>query len=131
MGLRKIALLVGLAFPVLAGAGIMNFFSGFTVEREVVIEPQQYTKHGKLARAADGGYFVLGEGTLPWIVKTDATGNVLRMGCHWQARRVRDNPPHCYRALLQDRDDVSPQMNFSRPLIAFQFCMLLFYINFI
>ncbi|MGH8541359.1 MAG: hypothetical protein ACRETW_12760, partial [Stenotrophobium sp.] len=76
MGLKKIMLLTGLAFPVIAVA-FMNLFSGFTVERGVVIKPQQYSRPGKLAKAADGGYFVIGEGALAWLVKTDPNGNVL------------------------------------------------------
>jgi hypothetical protein len=80
MGLRKIILLAGLAFPVLAGAGVMNLFSGFTVEGQVILEPQQYSRPVKLAKAADGGYFVIGEsnpGGASWLDKTDAQGNLL------------------------------------------------------
>ncbi|MGH8540427.1 MAG: hypothetical protein ACRETW_07985 [Stenotrophobium sp.] len=76
MRFKKIMLLAGLAFPVIAVA-FMNLFSGFTVEREVILTPEEFNRPGALLRASDGGYFVLGEFPELWLVKTDADGKLL------------------------------------------------------
>ena len=76
MGLRKIVLLAGLAFPVIAVA-FMNLFSGFTVEREVILNPEWFNIPASLLKASDGGYFVLGSFEELWITKTGAEGHPL------------------------------------------------------
>ncbi|MGH8456316.1 MAG: hypothetical protein ACRETE_04955 [Stenotrophobium sp.] len=88
MGLKKIMLLTGLAFPVIAVA-FMNLFSGFTVEREVILNPEKFNMPGQLLRASDGGYFVVGSFNSAWVTKTDASGNEL--WSYWE-RQIGKTP---------------------------------------
>lgn len=71
---KQFCILAGLTLPALAIGGMMNLFSGFSVEREVLIDPQHIHEPLALLRAADGGYFVLEKGYGNGIVKTDSYG---------------------------------------------------------
>lgn len=66
--------IAGLTLPALATGGMMNLFSGFNVEREVLIDATHNHRPLALLRAADGGYFVLESGYGNGVVKTDSHG---------------------------------------------------------
>lgn len=70
----KLCVLMGLALPAVATAGVMNLFSGFKVEREVFVDPGHSQHPLALLRAADGGYFVLEDDYGNGIVKVDKSG---------------------------------------------------------
>lgn len=54
----------------------MNLFSGFKVEREVLVDPDHNHRPLALLRAADGGYFVLENSYGNGIVKVDSSGKM-------------------------------------------------------
>lgn len=70
----------------------MSLFSGFSVEREVLIDAGHSHRPLYLLRAADGGYFILEGGYGNGIVKTDSRGQT-----QWMYREpsfgVRDHQP--------------------------------------
>lgn len=72
----KLCVLMGLALPAIATAGVMNLFSGFKVEREVLVDPGHNHEPLALLRAADGGYFVLENSYGNGIVKVDSNGKM-------------------------------------------------------
>lgn len=71
---KQLCILIGLTLPALAAGGVMNLFSGFSVEREVPIDTGHSYKPLALLRAADGGYFILEGGYGNGVVKTDSRG---------------------------------------------------------
>jgi hypothetical protein len=71
---KKLCVLMVLALPAIAIGGVMNLFSGFKVEREVLIDPGHNHRPLALLRAADGGYFVLENNYGNGIVKVDSVG---------------------------------------------------------
>ena len=52
----------------------LNLFSGFKVEREVLIDPDHINHPLALLRAADGGYFILQSDYGDGVVKVDSSG---------------------------------------------------------
>jgi hypothetical protein len=75
--LKTIILVAGVLAPAFSVGAFMNLFSGFTVEREVILSPDKYNTPSALLKAADGGYFVLCAIDEAWITKTDAIGNTI------------------------------------------------------
>lgn len=70
----KLCVLMGLALPAIATAGVMNLFSGFKVEREVILDPENNSWPSELLKVTDGGYFVLEGGYGNGVIKTDSHG---------------------------------------------------------
>jgi len=78
VGLKKIIVIAGVLALAFSVGAFMNLFSGFTVEREVIVGPEKFSEPGNLVKASDGGYFVIGSETgIAWATKTDADGKVL------------------------------------------------------
>lgn len=71
---KKLCVLVILMLPAIATGGVLNLFSGFRIEREVILDPENNSGPSELLKAADGGYFVLETGYGNGVIKTDSQG---------------------------------------------------------
>lgn len=82
----KLCVLMGLALPVVAIAEGVNLFSGFKVEREIILDPANNNSPSQLLAAADGGYFVL---------ESEYVGNgIIKTDNHGQTQWIYHDPVH-------------------------------------